>query len=160
MMNEGWKPKSLENRTIMAQVVIAGTVLRLRDRAMTPPGGSGVYSAEVIVNEVYKGYPYFNKASALTNSNSGDKVYVIRGFGSREKCLAQVRQGEKYIMFLTAVPVTDGLEENGVRLLARYDDIFGAVVEFDAAQERRVHNVVGEYSCFSFFLSVLRGFHF
>ncbi|XP_033624691.1 uncharacterized protein LOC117288101 [Asterias rubens] len=143
MLTEGWMPTSLENRTVMAQVVIAGTVVRLRDRALTPPGGSGVYSAEVRVDEVYKGYPFFNQASALSYPDPGDKVYLIRGFGSRERCLAQVSQGKKYIIFLTAVPVTGGREEDGVRLIARYDDIFGAAVEFDAEQERKIHNVVG-----------------
>ncbi|XP_038079131.1 uncharacterized protein LOC119746321 isoform X2 [Patiria miniata] len=143
MRNEAWTPKSLENRTVLAPLVIAGTVLRLRDRALTPPGGSGVYSAEVEVDEVYKGYPFFNKVSALTDSESDGKVYLIGGFGSRERCLAQVEPGGKYIMFLTAVPVRNGREEDGMRLLARYDDIFGAVVEFDAEQEARVHKVVG-----------------
>ncbi len=152
MRTEGWEPTSLENRTVMAQVVIAGTVLRLRDRALTPPGGSGVYSAEVRVDEVYKGYPFFNQATALPSySDPGDKVYLIRGFGSRERCLAQVMQGKKYIIFLTAVPVTGGREEDGVRLIARYDDIFGAAVEFDAEQERKIHNVVGK--CRLFMLS-------
>lgn len=144
MLTAGWEPTALENRTIMAQVVIAGTVVRLRDQALTPPGGSGVYSAEVRVDEVYKGYPFFNKATALSLSDPGDKVYLIRGFGSRERCLAEVTQGKKYIIFLTAVPVTGGREDEGVRLIARYDDIFGAAVEFDSEQERKIHNVVGK----------------
>ncbi|XP_022085420.1 uncharacterized protein LOC110976450 isoform X2 [Acanthaster planci] len=145
MMNGDWRPKSLENRTVLAPVVISGTVLRLRDHALTPPGGSGVYSAEVAVNEVYKGYPYFHKVSSLTGEEADGpaKVYLIEGFGSRDRCRAEVQPNEKYIMFLTAVPMTSGRETDGMRLIARYDDIFGAAVEFDDEQEKKVHRVVG-----------------
>jgi len=135
----GWTPMSVSNRTLRADVIISGHVIRTfkervyRTDAMT-------YTATVKLLDVFKGKRLLR--NILTEEGTKN-VYNISNFGDRKMCYADVDDEKSYIFFLTTYRQ---------RLSAKYDDIFGATAKLTDVnvQEIRDHVGNGKLCCFFF----------
>lgn len=129
LLLNGWSPLSVYERTVLADIVVSGFVLKTYKESRT---SAQTYTAKVRVLEVYKGSDLVQKVSPESGSYN---VYNISNFGDKKMCYADVMDGEHYIIFLT---VYKG------RLSAQYDDIFGAVVEYTKLNEDEVIKQLGK----------------
>jgi len=78
-------------------------------------------------------------AEALTWPSGHGRLYNISNFGETSSCYASVQSGDRRVFFLTLF--------RG-RLSAQYDDLFGAVADWSADNERDILHALGRFHRF------------
>ena len=137
VFNRQWKPVSLEERTRKADLVVTANIL-----STAPiPHNRHFYGATFEVLNVLKGWDLLKR---LHSQGSGPVKYMkpkivasADGFGDPRLCFSHVEVGESYALFLSFNPHTK-------RLIARYDDIFGAADKLFKRTERDILKTLGK----------------
>ena len=130
LLLDGWRPKSVAQRTRLADIVVVAHAQRVFKSARTPDAHT--YSAEFRFVSVLKGAA---ELATVAADDDGGRVYNVSNFGDRAKCYAEVERRATYVLFLTVFER---------RLSAKYDDIFGAVADYYEDTEREVLEALGE----------------
>ncbi|GAB6027486.1 Wnt inhibitory factor 1 [Chamberlinius hualienensis] len=116
-----WTPMSVTDRASKAELVVSGLVLNI-SIAET----ADTYSALIELSDIYKG------DEMVKFLPIGKKLINVTNFGHKSTCHSQVEKGRKYILFLSVN------EEKPTEYSARYDDIFGAAVDFTSSNVKAV----------------------
>ena len=139
LLLNGWTPKSIGDRTVLADIVITGDIRRAFKEERTP---DNTYTSEVSIVRVLKGQDLLEEMSANYGNNEDrrgshhmHRVFNISNFGDKIMCYADVDEGVTYILFVTTY---DG------RLSAKYDDIFGAAAPYSDDAENEALEAQGK----------------
>lgn len=138
VFNGQWKPVSLEERTSKADLVVTANIL-----STSPiPNNKNFYGATFEVLNVLKGWDLLQRLK--TQGSSGPVKYMepkivasAYGFSDPRMCFSHVEVGESYALFLSYNHETN-------KLLAKYDDIFGAADKLFKRTERDILETLGK----------------
>ena len=144
LLNSQWVPKTLEERTKNAELVLTAKILD----TFTPVSiqeswyPTTLYSATFEVISVLKGWEilktlYYKKKSKSIVSLYPKIVASAIGFGDSRLCWSSVEKGEEYALFL-------GYKRDTSELVAKYDDLFGAAELLYKRTERDILKSLGE----------------
>ena len=137
VFNRQWKPVSLEERTRKADLVVTANIL-----STSPiPDNRHFYEATFEVLNVLKGWDLLKKLHSQGGSGpvkfmEPKIVASAYGFGDQKLCFSHVEVGESYALFLSFDHVKR-------KLVAKYDDIFGAADKLWKRTERDILKTLG-----------------
>lgn len=137
VFNGQWKPVALEERTRKADLVVTANIL-----STAPiPNNTHFYEATFEVLNVLKGWDLLKR---LHYQGTGPVKFMepkiiasAEGFADTRHCFSHVEVGESYALFLGFNPLTK-------RLIAKYDDIFGAADKLFKRTERDILKTLGK----------------
>ncbi len=164
LLLNGWQPVSPGHRAVLADIVTRATVLRTFKQFRTED--TKTYTAEIQIERVYKGQAILDTYMSLSEdrhmgddidkhttnrrSRSPEKyltsvlgsvperltgIHNVSNLGDRALCYSDVTSQERYILFLAIF--NQGLS-------AKYDDLFGAAVDFSQENENQVLQALGK----------------
>ena len=128
-MLNGWKQMTVGKRAKLAKVVFVGKVVNLYSMNEL----SQTYAADFEIWRLHKGR---NIVMEVLEQHPGPLVKVF-GFGEKRLCYSPVHPGEVHLVFMVYEPKSRSL-------VARYDDIFGAISPPTAKNEHDVLQALGK----------------
>lgn len=136
LLLNGWEPISVIERAKLADIVISAKTLHTyKDSRETI---SNTYSATFQLINILKGHDIMADIPTV-----GDSLYNVSNWGDKAMCYADVETDKSYILFLTVFDQ---------RLSAKYDDLFGAIADYNKEDEDHIILSLGLYSLY--YLSV------
>ncbi|XP_067012191.2 uncharacterized protein [Anabrus simplex] len=131
---DSWKQVSVEERARKAQVAFHGLAINT-----TPDSNRDTYSAQFWIINVYKGADTVASLLQIDPGSGGvfnvrDRRINVTKFGDDPQCSHVVQSQKYYIVFA---------ERHNNELTAKYDDLFGATIDWTEENEDLVWTGVG-----------------
>ena len=144
LLDNKWRPHSLETRAAVAQVVVSTRTL---SKFALPNRKSRLYGANFEVLSILKGWAELRvllEKGSLSVQARDKLVISALGFGDRRRCWSSVDVDETYILFLS-------INNKTGYLVAKYLGAFGAAELLYRPSEDAVLLSLGKFRIFLMF---------
>ena len=144
LLDNKWKPRSLETRARVAQVVVSTRTLSTFP--IPTKSRARLYGATFEVLSILKGWAELEELLEKGGPavQERDKLIITAlGFGDRRQCWSSVNVGETYILFL-------GINQLKGNLVAKYLGEFGAAELLYASHEDAILSSLGKWQLADF----------